>query len=178
MLKHFAIESTLEKGKYFSSEFSVIIYTLLLFCILALLSIFIVLILYMLDIIYVNYSFILIVLFVLILVVTGYVIYQINKMTRHKKYIELLLQDVVELTAFIKEIGENPFKGIYFKAVCIEVVFCYKGRRIVKESGRIVKGTFKKLYDRCFAKYCNKTVKIFYSPQYNCVLFPKQKLMP
>ena len=63
------------------------------------------------------------------------------------------------------------------RAVCIAVNFYYENKTEIKLSGTTVNGSFKKRYDRCFLKYCNKTVKILYSPTYDQVLFPKQNLM-
>ncbi len=176
-VKHSAIESTLEKGKYFSGSYNVLVWISFALCVSEVFGILVVLLLYGLGIIYVDYLLILIIVSVVCAAWSVYAIYLIVRTRKHRRYIELLLQDAIELTASVKQVGENALKsGIFMRAVCIEVTFCYENDKKTKCSGTTVNGSFKKRYDKYFLKYCNKSVKILYSPAYDQVLFPKQNL--
>lgn len=178
-VKHSTIESTLERGKYFSGWYSVLVWILFALCVSEVLGIIAVLLLSGLGIIYVEYLLILIIVSIVSGVCAIYALYLIVRIRHHRKYIKTWLQDAIELTASVKEVGENALKsGIFVRAVCIAVNFCYQNKAEIKFSGTTVKGSFKKRYDKYFLKYCNKTVKILYSPTYDQVLFPKQDLMP
>lgn len=177
-VKHSTIESTLERGKYFSGWYSVLAWIIFALGISEVFGIIVVLLLYGFGIIYFNYLLILIIVSVVCAAGVLYAIYLIMRTRTHKRYIENLLQDAIELTASVKEVGESALKsGMFMRAVCIAVNFCYENKTEIKLSGTTVNGSFKKRYDRCFLKYCNKTVKILYSPTYDQVLFPKQNLM-
>ena len=104
-VKHSTIESTLERGKYFSGWYSVLAWIIFALGISEVFGIIVVLLLYGFGIIYFNYLLILIIVSVVCAAGVLYAIYLIMRTRTHKRYIENLLQDAIELTASVKEVG-------------------------------------------------------------------------
>ena len=178
-VKHSAIESTLEKGKYFSggiyASFWIVFYLVILIPILSLIFA----IVYAFGGIDIKYPDGVLQLIIpsgiaMIIAVLWFRFF-ILKTIRYKRNIELWLGDAILLYAHVNEIYRKS-QGYRPSTICIEVSFRYNKKKITKQSGCWHKGAFKKKYDLVFRKYACHQVKILYSPTYDQVLFPKQNL--
>lgn len=178
-VKHSTIESTLERGKYFSGciyvSFWIVFYLVILIPILSLIFA----IVYAfggIDLKYPDSVFQLTIPSgIAIIIAALWFRFLILKTIRYRQNIELWLGDAVLLYAHVKEI-DRKLQGRP-STICIEASFRYNKKKITKQSGCWHKGVFKKKYDLVFRKYAGHQVKILYSPTYDQVLFPKQNLM-
>lgn len=178
-VKHSTIESTLERGKYFSgcvyASFWIVFYLVILIPILSLIFA----IVYAfggIDLKYPDSVFQLTIPSgIAIIIAALWFRFLILKTIRYRQNIELWLGDAVLLYAHVKEI-DRKLQGRP-STICIEASFRYNKKKITKQSGCWHKGVFKKKYDLVFRKYAGHQVKILYSPTYDQVLFPKQNLM-
>lgn len=179
-VKHSTIESTLERGKYFSgciyASSWIVFYLVILIPILSLIFA----IVYAFGGIDIKYPDGVLQLTIpsgiAIIIAILWFRFFILKTIRYRQNIELWLGDAVLLYAHVKEIDRKT-QGYRPSTICIEASFRYNKKKITKQSGCWRKGVFKKKYDLVFRKYAGHQVKILYSPAYDQVLFPKQNLI-
>ena len=179
-IKHSTIESTLERGKYFSGGYYVLMWVAFCAAIMIPAISVVLLILYAFGIIEIEFpeDVLLFIIMNSVAIVSAIALYCIFilKKKRYQRLIELWLQDAVLLYGRVHETGRKN-NGDRASTISIEVSFRYNKKKYVRQSGRYVKGLFRKKYDFVFQRYTNHEVKILYSPVYDQVLFPKQILM-
>ena len=178
-----SVHASLQYGQYFTGMWTILFYSLIIYCTVLILSCFVWLILVKCGIEPFNDGTLLSMICTLsisALIILGvlFVIYKNNKL---KKHILLCLNDAVMLQATTQVIDSFRTYGHPVAETKLMVEFFYDGKIIRRESGDKTKKDHwykRNGYFKILSKYANRTVYILYSPSYDQVFILKNKLLP
>lgn len=170
-INHCDIFATSDRGNYFSGAVIVLLWVLLGLCV----SIFLLLI--VIAVIYTPKVFDYWVFVPVVSAIAGsvYSLYYIAKMRVHRKEIEEALTDAVLIEAYIGKTDVGSARSLLRNGICLAVTFSYNNEKRVMVCGRYVKDKLKALHFRRFG-YCDKYIKVLYSPKFNRILFLKNTM--
>lgn len=175
-----SVHASLRYGQYFNGFWTILFYSLIVYCALLMLSCFVWLILVKCGIEPFNdgtFLSMICSLSISALIILGvlFVIYKNNKL---KKHILLCLNDAVMLQATTRVLDSFRTYGHPVAETKLLVEFFYDGKIIRRESGDKTKKDHwykRNGYFKILSKYANRTVNILYSPSNDSVFILKDK---